>query len=147
MEIKEKKCRLCKKLKPETTEYFYKSTECRGGLLNQCKSCHLVISRVRQHKNYDRTKEKLRYDIKKKKKGYIERVREYNRRPHVKEKNRIRSALRHAVKIGNIIKLPCEVCGNIKSQGHHKDYNKPLDVLWLCHIHHMEQHRKENIIS
>jgi hypothetical protein len=42
---------------------------------------------------------------------------------------------------GRLKKLPCEVCGNPKSDGHHDDYAKPLDVKWLCRKHHAERHR------
>ena len=34
-----------------------------------------------------------------------------------------------------IIRLPCQICGR-KAEAHHYDYNKPLDVLWLCRSHH-----------
>lgn len=35
-----------------------------------------------------------------------------------------------------------EGCGII-GERHHKDYNKPLDIIWLCKKHHLELHRKE----
>ena len=48
--------------------------------------------------------------------------------------------LQTAVKRGKIKRLPCIVCNNIKSEAHHYDYNKPLDVIWLCDKHHKEKH-------
>lgn len=57
-------------------------------------------------------------------------------------KRKARRTLREAVKYGRIKKLPCVECGDIKSEGHHKDYSKPLDVVWLCRTHHMVIHRK-----
>ena len=42
----------------------------------------------------------------------------------------------------NIIKrLPCALCGNEKSLGHHPDYSKPLEIVWLCQKHHTIIHR------
>lgn len=58
-----------------------------------------------------------------------------------KEKTRVRKLLRRAVKLGKIKRLPCTVCGDIKSQGHHEDYTKPYDVIWLCSKHHAELHK------
>ena len=43
-----------------------------------------------------------------------------------------------AIKSGKLKRLPCEVCGNIKSQMHHPDYSKPLKVRWLCPKYHGE---------
>ncbi len=57
------------------------------------------------------------------------------------EKHRARQLLHYAIKKGDIIRLPCEVCGNVRSQGHHEDYTKPYDVNWLCALHHTEKHR------
>lgn len=45
-----------------------------------------------------------------------------------------------AVKRGVLQKQPCEVCSDSKAQAHHDDYNKPLDVKWLCVFHHRELH-------
>jgi len=45
-----------------------------------------------------------------------------------------------AIRNGSLIKDPCEVCGAIHTHAHHDDYEKPLEVRWLCHTHHMEHH-------
>ena len=37
---------------------------------------------------------------------------------------------------------PCEICQNPKSQAHHHDYTKPLEVTWLCQTHHSLAHRE-----
>lgn len=43
---------------------------------------------------------------------------------------------------GVIKKLPCEICGKF-AQMHHEDYNKPLEVKWLCRDHHLKLHREK----
>lgn len=90
-------------------------------------------------------------------KSYNERRRARERTNEQREKNKIRrrtylsleknkikeqarSKLSHAVKSGKILKSPCIECGNPKSEGHHPNYNKPLDVIWLCKYHHSEFH-------
>ena len=37
---------------------------------------------------------------------------------------------------GKLRKQPCAVCANSKSESHHSDYSKPLEVIWLCKKHH-----------
>lgn len=58
-----------------------------------------------------------------------------------KKKANCRSYLNVYIKRGKIIKLPCEVCNNINSEAHHNDYDKPLEVKWLCRKHHIEYHK------
>ena len=41
---------------------------------------------------------------------------------------------------GNLTRRPCSVCGREDSHAHHDDYRHPLDVLWLCPVHHKERH-------
>ncbi len=48
-----------------------------------------------------------------------------------------------AVRKGLLTKQPCERCGSTDLiHAHHDDYSKPLDVRWLCPIHHRERHRE-----
>ena len=62
-----------------------------------------------------------------------------------KFKKNVRSITRYYVRKGILIKSSCEVCGEKKVEGHHDDYNKPLEVRWLCRKHHDEHHRNELI--
>jgi hypothetical protein len=42
--------------------------------------------------------------------------------------------VRSAVRAGRLVRAACETCGATKTQGHHDDYSKPLDVRWLCRL-------------
>lgn len=55
---------------------------------------------------------------------------------------KINQVVRGAVKSGKLKKQPCEVCGDENVHAHHDDYNSPLDVKWLCPLHHKELHNK-----
>ena len=69
--------------------------------------------------------------------------REYrNRNP---EKTKAHTAINNAIRYGKMTKLPCEVCGEIKVEGHHEDYSKPLEVIWLCKEHHEKTHHPKSI--
>jgi len=45
-----------------------------------------------------------------------------------------------AIRSGKLKKQPCEICGERKVHAHHKDYSKPLEINWLCPIHHRMAH-------
>jgi hypothetical protein len=46
----------------------------------------------------------------------------------------------NAIRDGRLVREPCEVCG-ARAQAHHDDYAKPLEVRWLCPMHHAEWHK------
>ena len=58
------------------------------------------------------------------------------------ERHYARTIIYNLVKQGKIKRLPCEVCSKEKSEAHHPDYSKPLEVRWLCKKHHKELDRK-----
>lgn len=62
-----------------------------------------------------------------------------------KEKIKAQKAVRKAVKTGQIIKPEnCQHCGKTgRIDGHHPDYLKPLEVLWLCRQCHSDQHPRD----
>lgn len=53
-------------------------------------------------------------------------------------------AVGKAINRGVLVKQPCEVCGTTKGRidAHHDDYDKPLEVRWLCRKHHNLLHAK-----
>ena len=53
-----------------------------------------------------------------------------------RKRSNARSYLHVYIKRGKIVKQPCEVCGNPKVLAKHVDYDRPLDVRWLCKEHH-----------
>jgi len=57
------------------------------------------------------------------------------------EKFKVHIQTTSALTRGKIISEPCEICGDEKSQAHHDDYNKPLDIRWLCIAHHNKHHK------
>ena len=49
--------------------------------------------------------------------------------------------LNNGIRNGLVVRGICIFCSNKKPYGHHEDYSKPLDVLWICPKHHTEIHR------
>lgn len=52
------------------------------------------------------------------------------------------SAVQKALKERTLNKTPCEVCGSSEVEAHHDNYDKPLDVRWLCLTHHRARHKE-----
>lgn len=57
---------------------------------------------------------------------------------HVEEaRTKARIKLNNSIRDGAILQGICAVCGSTENiDGHHVDYSKPLDVVWLCRLHH-----------
>jgi len=55
-----------------------------------------------------------------------------------------RQKVSYEIRRGNIVRESCEKCGcKTDVHAHHDDYNKPLDIRWLCSKHHREAHKHE----
>jgi len=48
-------------------------------------------------------------------------------------------AVGNAIRNGKLKRQPCFVCGG-SAEAHHPDYDRPLDVTWLCSTHHKQAH-------
>lgn len=111
-----------------------------------CRPCYREVDRRRYYKHHDKRLEERRQNYKKM--SPTEKQNKFllslNRNP---EKWKARQVLRNAVTKGTVKREPCEKCGKLPVHGHHTDYSKPFDVMWLCVKHHYEQHRKYDDIK
>lgn len=119
---------------------FYKHPQMADGHLGKCKSCTKKDVAERYYKDIEKIKA---YEFARNKTAHRRAKKlEYQRKkrecsPGVASARR---AVKNAVMDGRLIRKPCEVCGNAKSEAHHNDYRKKLDVQWLCFKHHRQAH-------
>jgi len=136
-----KTCFKCGTEKPLTE--FYRHPMMGDGHLNKCKKCTKKDTRENRRKRIDYYR---KYDL--------QRYRDNPKRREAtlrwfKEKMALHPAAKkasdivsNAIRDGRMKRQPCEVCGDPKSEAHHPDYAKPLDVMWLCRSHHVQWHHK-----
>lgn len=128
-----RKCKDCGVEKPSDTGFYHKQH-------NLCRDCHKAAVRTRARTNprvqeYDRARAKLPHRKKMARQITI-KWREKNPQAY-----RAQTAVGNALRDGKLKRGPCSICGTTKSvHGHHKDYSKPLDVVWLCAKCHQRIH-------
>lgn len=156
-----KACTKCKKFK--TSNCFYSEKRNLNGLMANCKTCinernkiyflnkRKDIEWVLKERDRKRTYQ-TNYYSKLSKNRKLEIFRN-NRsvkywREKYPERYRAHNVISHQIVSGKLIKP--EACFNClseisKLEAHHKNYNKPLDVIWLCKKCHSMQHRKYSL--
>ena len=140
-------CSTCKEEKP--LKEFHKNKTRKDGMVYQCKDCvklHEQSKAIKEYRLKYFTSEKgmaVRRKYSKSESGRtaaIRATRKYSQKNPLKRK--AYNYLNGAVRFRKIKRQPCEICGSAtRIHGHHEDYSKPLDVIWLCHQHHVELHR------
>ena len=139
-----KKCFKCNELKPLTD--YYKHQQMADGHLNKCKKCTKQDSHNRFLLKINdpewAEKEKTRHKIKARRYRGLpdDYIRENLTKEEFQFRRKVKSIFSNAVRDKKIERHPCEVCGEIKAQGHHEDYAKPFEVSWLCVRHHQDRH-------
>lgn len=150
-----KRCISCTSTKPLAE--FYKHPGMADGHLNKCKACCKKQATEHREKNLDRVRE---YD---RQRGMLPHRVEARRIYQQTEAGRTAHAaavarwqalqplrraantiLGNAVRDGRVRPWPvCAVpeCKRKRVEGHHPDYDRPLDVVWLCSQHHRECHK------
>lgn len=127
-----RRCGRCKLTKPLSD--FYRVKAKALGHENTCKNCERLRFRLRRQKHKEAFKKKYERYYKKYRKQIIARqMRWYALNKH---KVKAHLAVKQALYKGLLVRQNCEFCDSPKSQAHHPDYNKPLEVRWLCAIHH-----------
>ena len=137
----DKICIECKKSLP--IESFYKNKSMNDGYVNKCKECTKKGVRANYSKNRDHyvkyEQERSQRPGRKKKATEYQRKRRANNPKKYKAQNKINNSLRD----GKLKREPCLMCGDVKSQAHHIDYDgEGLNIIWLCWKHHMQIHGK-----
>lgn len=58
------------------------------------------------------------------------------------ERVRARQWVNNAIRDGRLQRKKCRDCLRRDTHGHHADYLKPQEVIWLCPVHHKLEHQK-----
>ncbi len=145
--MERKQCYGCGKVK-DISEYYERGSkyDCR------CKACRQLVTKKWRERNPDKVeayvaqnRANARRHYKEKLKGtraYRDRHNEEQKRVRMKHPKRWKT--RHnfcmAVYRGKIKRGACVICDKPNAEGHHPDYDKPFEVIWLCHRHHCDLH-------
>jgi len=143
--VSQKTCIACGSRLP--LEDFYKHPMMADGLLGKCKGCCKAAStkrrwsKINEVREYDlaRSKNPKRMEAAKKTTQSWKRADPRRSKAH--------SAVANAIKSGRLQRSSCERCGFIKTVAHHEDYEKPLDVVWLCQPCHKQRHKEINQLT
>ena len=132
-----KTCTTCGVSKPISG--FHKSSRSKDKVRSECKECALEDGRRYRNSCIEKTRAADRLYRANNKEKTAAYDREYTRRF---PKARLAwSATFYAIKTGKLIKEPCAECGTTENvHAHHDDYDKPLEVRWLCSTHHLRLH-------
>jgi hypothetical protein len=132
-------CNTCGTEKAESEFHIRKASV--DGLCAKCKSCMTDYDKKRSG-DKNRVAKRKEYSLsivgiaagKKAKEKYIEKN-PTKRKAHILVGNAIRDK--------KLFKEPCEVCFTEENIcAHHDDYAKPLNVRWLCALHHSQWHQE-----
>ena len=149
-----KTCIRCKLEK--SIECFCLNKQTKDGRNRVCSKCYKEWKREYNktskykewvNKNREKMRQSRRNFLKTEKGKLYLYNRNLRRKKDNPEKVKAQYLVRLEIRYGRMKRLPCIKCGNPLSQGHHEDYTKPLDVIWLCSKHHNELHKRNTTMS
>ena len=123
-----KRCSRCEVPDLPITD-FNKSIDAADGLQSICRNCHIEYKSEYEKKHISIAAQRLS-------------TTKWNHSNKIKRK--AHRLVKQAIKSGDLIRCPCEVCNAVKTEAHHEDYSKPLEVNWLCRNHHRARHMEIN---
>lgn len=112
----------------------------KDGHLNKCKECAKRDVRLHRRENESvRDYDKRRYhENAERRKRTAENAKKWNQKNP--QGYKAHYLVSNAIRDNRLKKEPCARCGEKKVHAHHEDYNKPLDVVWLCVKCHQRHH-------
>lgn len=132
--VPQKACFKCARTLPLTQ--FYRHQMMGDGHLGKCKEC--TKADVREHR--ERNSEKLRAYDRTRSKLTARRAFLDSRKDRKRKEVLAMVTVHNHTKRGKLQKQPCVVCGEVRADAHHENYDRPLDVVWLCRTHHARRH-------
>jgi ribosomal protein S27AE len=135
-----KECFKCKAAKPLSD--FYKHSKMADGYVNKCKECNKNDVTEHRNKNLEKIREYDRARGKESKR--LKATAEITRAWRAEDSRRAvaHSSVARAVRNGTLARQPCCRCGDAKTVAHHEDYDKPLEIVWLCQPCHKQRHKE-----
>ena len=141
--IEHYRCGRCGEFFPK--EGFYRDKRTRLGITSKCKTCHIQTALTSRDKENARRISRLYMRRARQANPEIFRERERSRLRIKDHKYVARLLLNCAIRRGDMQKPDCcdECAARGRVTGHHENYSKPYDVIWLCYECHGKRHRKE----
>lgn len=154
-----KTCTHCSQELP--LDAFHKHKGFQDGHRNICKVCANEVSRKYYRDNRDKhlescrswkTRNKTRFENYQKQYKQTTQAQNNQRKWAMSHPIRVKAqkTLNYAVFKGELEKSSCcQVCGDSapRIEAHHYDYNKPLEVIWVCTSCHGWIHRKHSQLA
>ena len=139
--MSEKACFKCHEVKP-LSEY-YRHPVMADGHIGKCKACTKRDVNANRHKRIDyyRAYDRERFQSDPKRRADAKATTKRIRKAHPYKSN-AHTRVARAIRKGVLVRKPCEVCAHPCTHAHHDDYSKPLDVKWLCPVHHAARHQE-----
>ena len=110
-----RQCRKCGEVKPITR---FETNSQNTGRRYVCRNCRQPNKNARRNR---KTRSRSLDSLKRKYDGIMA---DPERRKHYMA----RLIVQRAIRAGELLRQPCEVCGATMTHGHHDDYSKPLEV-------------------
>ena len=135
-----KTCFKCNEVKP--VDEFYRHPQMGDGRLGKCKECTKVDVHANRRKRLDYYRQ---YDTIRFQRNAARRERQAIRMRAYRKANpliaKAHAGVARATRTEKLNRQPCERCSRTDHvHGHHEDYSRPLDVMWLCPPCHAERH-------
>lgn len=140
-------CKICNSIKDAADFYSSNQSRCKECIKKSVRANR--ASKIDHYRAFDRARASMPHRVAARKeyqqtdafaKSHNAAVKRWEAKHP--ERKRASTTVGNAIRDGRLVPWP--VCAipecNCKPQAHHPDYDRPLDVVWLCQAHHKQAH-------